>query len=125
MLYMFVIRVSTKGVALLGSRERLSSASMDFSRAGLGRAPPAKARFCKMFFCASRADHPLHNGFTAFFNFRIKKAKYIIRVMSTVAVGEQFFFSLHMCALIDPHVYILVSEAILLFSLQSVLASVS
>ena len=60
-----------------------------------------------------------------FFNFRIEKAKYIIRVMSTVAVGEKFFFSLHMCALIAPHVYILVSEAILLFSLQNILASLS
>ena len=45
--------------------------------------------------------------------------------MSTLATGEQFFFSLHICALIDPHVYTLVSEAILLFSLQNILASVS
>ena len=60
-----------------------------------------------------------------FFNFRIEKAKYIIRVMSTLAVGEQFFFSLHICALIDPRVCTLVSEAIILFSLQNILASLS
>ena len=45
--------------------------------------------------------------------------------MSTLAVGEQFFFSLHICALIDPRVCTLVSEAIILFSLQNILASLS
>ena len=45
--------------------------------------------------------------------------------MSALAIGEQFFLSLHMCALIDQHVYTSVSEAILLFSLQNILASVS
>ena len=70
MLSLFVTRVSTKGAAFLGSPERSPSAGMDFSlELGWERAPSAKARFCKMFFCASRADHPLHNGFTALFQF--------------------------------------------------------